>query len=146
MSMKSKSRRDQRKKAQKKKANIRLMALHTHKRQYRCSGKVYRRMTEHHQDVLQNIEFALVSTWRTYNSIDDADVKKALMACLKGVPAEDANAYRLQQALDDIRDLRDDISDDLWQDGLRVVLESVHNHSPATPGTTGYLRFVDQFF
>ena len=121
------------------------MALHAQNSHYDASGKVYRRMTRDHQDVLQNIEFALLSTWRTYPTIDDADVKQALTACVDGVPAEDADAYRLQMALDNVREVRDDVSDDLWRDGLRVVLHSVHNHSTATRGATGYLRFIDMF-
>lgn len=144
MSMKSKARRDQRKKAQKKAKN-RIQALRTKSNPFHVSGKIYRRMTDRHFDILQNIEFALVSTWRRHKGIDDSDVKQALVACLTGVPAEDVDPIRLQQALDDVRDLRGDITDELWRDGLRVVLHSVHNHSTATPGATGYLRFAENF-
>ena len=144
MSMKSKARRDQRKKAEKK-AKSRIQALRTQRSSFRVPNKVYRRMTERHPDVLQNIEFALLSTWRSHKEIDDSDVKHALIACLQGVPAEDVGAMRLQEALDDVRDLRDDITDELWRDGLRVVLHSVHNHSTAMSGATGYLRFIQDF-
>ena len=102
-------------------------------------------MTQRHPDVLQTIEFALLSTWRGHKGVDDSDVKHALVACLRGVPAEDVDAIRLQEAFDDVRDLRGDITDDLWRDGLRVVLHSVHNHSTTTPGATGYLQFIDDY-
>ena len=144
MSMKSKARRDQRKQAEKKAQN-RIQALRPRSSAFHVSDKVYRRMTQRHPDVLQNIEFALVSTWRSHRAIDDGDVKQALVASLRGVPAEDVDALRLQQSLDSMRDQRVDIADELWRDGLRVVLHSVHNHSTATSGATGYLRFVQDF-
>ncbi|GAG34969.1 unnamed protein product, partial [marine sediment metagenome] len=38
-----------------------------------------------------------------------------------------------------------DIPDDIWRDGLRTVLESVHRHSSLKPGSRDYLDFVSDY-
>ena len=48
-------------------------------------------------------------------------------------------------ALEAIRQFREDISDDVWHDGLRVVRDSVHRHSRLRRGETGYLAFAGQY-
>jgi len=105
----------------------------------------YYYMTSEHADVLQNIEFALVSAYRKDNGIDDKDVAAALKTALAGEVPEDEAVRSLVEGLAEIRRFRADISDDLWIDGLKVVLESVHNHSHARSGDRGYLKFVQSF-
>ena len=141
----SKVKRLKRKRALQKKANICQMALKKELRATLGSRKLLKRMARDHQDVLQNIEFVLVSGYRSDRSIDDrivADVLKA--AILDDIP-EDARAQTLNEGLEEVREIRSDISDDIWRDGLRTVLQSVHRHSSLIPGSRGYLDFVSDF-
>jgi len=141
----SKVKRLKRKRALQKKANIRQMALKKNSKVMLGSRKLLKRMSRDHQDVLQNIEFVLVSGYRSDRSIDDriiADVLKA--AILDNIP-EDARAQTLNEGLEEVREIRSDISDDIWRDGLRTVLQSVHRHSSLIPGSRGYLDFVSDY-
>jgi len=141
----SKLKRMRRKRAAQKKANIHLMALHSEQRATLGSYKLLKRMTRDHPDVLQNIEFALVSIYRNDRSIDDRIVADVLKAAIHGNEPEDERAQSLSEGLKEIRRLRSDTSDDIWRDGLRTVLQSVHTHSSLRPGATGYLDFVSDF-
>ena len=102
-------------------------------------------MARDHLDVLQNIEFALVSGYRSERSIDDRIVADVLIAAILDAEPEDSRAQSLNESLENIRMLRSDISDDIWRDGLRTVLESVHRHSSLIPGARGYLDFVSDY-
>ena len=141
----SKLKRMQRKRADQKKANIRLMSLHGGTKEAPGSGKLLKRMTRDHQDVLENIEFILVSGYRDDGRIDDRIIAVALKAAISGDMAEDALAESLNKGLEEIRRLRSDISDDIWRDGLRTVLQSVQRHSSLRPGEREYLDFVSDF-
>jgi hypothetical protein len=102
-------------------------------------------MSRDHQDVLQNIEFALVTGHREDPRVDDRDARSALRACLQGKDADGPRAARLAESLAAIRRLREDISDAVWNDALRVIEESVRRHSGFRPGETSYLAFASQF-
>jgi len=102
-------------------------------------------MARDHLDVLQNIEFVLVSGYRSERSIDDCIVADALIAAILDAEPQDTRAQSLNESLENIRELRSDVSDDIWRDGLRTVLESVHRHSSLKPGSRGYLDFVSDF-
>ncbi len=141
----SKLKRMRRKRALQKQANIREMAFKRNLKVTLGSGKLMKRMTRDHQDVLQNIEFILVTGYRDDHSIDDCIVADALEAAILGSEPEDCRARSLNEALEEIRQLRSDVSDDIWTDGLRTVLQSVHRHSRLTPGCTWYLDFASQF-
>lgn len=141
----SKAKRLKRKKALQKKVNIRQMALSRSLKATLGSHKVLKRMTQDHQDVLQNIEFVLVSGYRNDHSIDDCIVADVLKAAIQGEAPEGARAIPLNEGLEDIRQFRSDVPDDIWQDGLRTVLQSVHRHSNLRPGSRGYLDFVSDF-
>jgi hypothetical protein len=141
----SKLKRMRRKRATQKKANIRLMSLHSGMGEAPGSGKLLKRMTRDHQDVLQNIEFVLVSAYRDDHSIDDRIVAAALRAAIHGDVPEDARAQSLNEGLEEIRELRSDTSDEIWRDGLRTVLQSVHRHSDLRLGEREYLDFVCDF-
>ena len=104
-----------------------------------------KRMSRDHQDVLQNIEFVLVSGYRSDRSIDDRIVANALKAAILDDIPEDALAQSLNEGLEEVREIRSDISDDIWRDGLRTVLQSVHRHSSLIPGSRGYLDFVSDY-
>ena len=102
-------------------------------------------MARHHLDVLQNIEFTIISRYRSDRSIDDRIVADALRAVILDTEPEDILAQSLSKSLEGIRELRADISDDIWQEGLRTVLQSVHRHSSLNPGNRWYLDFVSDF-
>ena len=141
----SKLKRMRRKRAAQKKANIRLMALHSENKEIMGSRKLMKRMTRDHQDLLQNIEFVLVSQYRENHRIDDRIVAETLKAAINGETVEDALAESLNKELEEVRLFRSDVSDDIWRDGLRTVLQSVHRHSGRRPGEREYLDFVSDF-
>ena len=141
----SKLKRMRRKPAARKKANIRLMSLPGRSKESQVSGKLLKRMVKDHQDILQNIEFVLVSAYRNDQRIDDRIVADALKAAIRNDAAEDALAESLYEGLEEVRLFRSDVSDDIWRDGLRTVLQSVHRHSDLRPGEREYLDFVCDF-
>jgi len=141
----SKLKRMRRKRAAQKKANIRRMASQSELRETLGPRKLLRRMTRDHQDVLQNIEFTLISEYRKDGSIDDRIVAEVLKAAIRGEEPESARAQSLNEDLEEIREFRADVPDDIWRDGLRTVLQSVHRHSNLRPGERGYLDFVSDF-
>ena len=51
----------------------------------------------------------------------------------------------LVMALRAMRQLREDLTDDVWREALRVVADSVKRHSDFRPGETSYLSFAGQF-
>ena len=107
--------------------------------------KLFRKMTQHHTDVLQNIEFALVSKYREHSVIDDRAVAQALEAAITDTEPTDAMSNVLFETLKETRLIRSDVSNDLWRAGLKVVLKSVHTHSDVRTGCRGYLNFVSGF-
>jgi len=104
-----------------------------------------KRMMRDHPGVLQNIEFTLVTTYREDRSIDDCIVLDALRAALEGDVPTEARRELLVDRLRDMREFRSDTPDNVWQDCLRVVMQSVRRHSSLTPGSTGYLGFISNF-
>jgi len=141
----SKVKRLKRKRALQKKANIRQMALKKHSKVMLGSRKLLKRMPRDHLDVLQNIEFILVTGYRDDRSIDDRIVADALKAAINGNVPDGPRSVSLNDGLESIRELRSDVSDDIWRDGLRTVLQSVHRHSSLIPGCRWYLDFVSDF-
>ena len=141
----SKLKRMQRKRADQKKSNIRLMSLHGGMKESPGSDKLLKRMVSDHQDLLENIESILVSRYRDDGSIDDRIISDALKAAIHGDMAEDALAESLNKDLGEARQLSSDVSDDIWRDGLRTVLQSVHRHSNLRLGEREYLDFVCDF-
>jgi len=141
----SKLKRMQRKRVAQKKANLRLMSLHGGMKEAPGSGKLLRRMSRDHQDLLQDIEFIFISRYREDRHIDDRIVVHALKAAIHGDTSENALAESLNQDLEEVRLLRSDVSDDIWRDGLLTVMQSVHRHSNLRPGKREYLDFVSYF-
>ena len=88
----SKLKRMRRKRADQKKANIRLMSLHGGTKEATGSGKLLKRMTRDHHDLLQNIEFIFISEYRDDRRIDDRIVADTLKAAIRGDTAGDALA------------------------------------------------------
>jgi uncharacterized alpha-E superfamily protein len=109
------------------------------------SGKLLKRMTRDHLDVLQNIESVLISSHRDDRSIDDRTIAQALKSSIRDDWPEDAAVQSLIEAMDQMREVRSDVPDDVWQAGLQTVLQSVRRHSSLKPGARGYLKFVSDF-
>jgi uncharacterized alpha-E superfamily protein len=141
----SKLKRMRKKRAAQKKTNIRRMALHGGLKETAATGKLLKRMTRDHVDVLQNIEFAMISAYEKDGSIDDRIIAEVLHAAIRDEEPESARAQSLNEELEEMRNLRADVTEDIWRDGLRTVLQSVQRHSDLRPGERNYLDFVSGF-
>ena len=111
----------------------------------RSLGKLMKRMARDHPDVLQNIEFALVTCHRQDRSLDDRVMDAALRASLANQPPDDPRVAIVFESLASVREMRHSVPDDIWSDCLRVVQDSVHTHSERTPGEIAYLVFASQY-
>ena len=141
----SKLKRMRKKRAARKKANIQLMSLHGELRETRATGSLLRRMTRDHVDVLQNIEFSLISSYEKDGSIDDRIIARVLQTAIRNEIPDGARAQSINKDLEEMRDFRADVPDKIWRDGLRTVLQSVQRHSKLLPGERNYLDFVSDF-
>jgi hypothetical protein len=121
----SKVKRLKRKRAMQKKANIRQMDSQKKLGATLKPRKSIKHMARDHLDILQNIEFVLVSGYRSDRSIDDRIVADALRAVILDTEPEDIRARSLNESLENIHVLRSDIPDDIWRDGMRTVLEAL---------------------
>ena len=111
----------------------------------RCRRNVDKQVRERHEDVLQNIEFALVSAWRENRAVDDRAVSHALRASMSRDAPDDPVAAEIFDRLAAMRSFREDVSDEVWMAALRRIDASVRLHSSRDPGDRSYLRFADQF-
>ena len=141
----SKLKRMRKKQAARKKASIRQMSLHGGLRETQATGKLLKRMTRDHVDVLQNIEFTIISAYDKDDSLDDRIIAEVLHAAIRDEVPDDARAQSLHEDLIEMRHLRANVSDDIWRDGLRTVLQSVQRHSNLWPDERSYLDFVSDF-
>ena len=141
----SKAKRLKKKRDLRKKANIREMAMKRQMKSTLGTDKMADEMIRNHQGILQNIEFAIVSCRRNNNKIDDYVIAGTLKAAIHSEEPTGELSAELKRDLDDIRQTRSDIADDLWRDGLRTILQSVHLHSNLRPGSRGYIDFASQF-
>lgn len=107
--------------------------------------KIYRQMTRDHLDVLQNIEFCIVTVARRCSEIDDKVVASALKAAIEDVEASDELTALLVSDLENTRLVRPDVPDTIWINGLKVVLQSVYTHSEARASDRDYLDFVQNY-
>lgn len=123
----------------------RKLGLQGDKEAMRGSHKLLKRMRRDHLDVLQNIEFFLIKRYEEDGTIDDRLVSEALKAAIDNVIPQDERAALIKGSLQGIREIRSDVPDDIWRDGLRTILQSVHRHSDLKPGSTYYLDFVSEF-
>lgn len=99
-------------------------------------------ITRSHADVLQNIEATLVQCWREVEGVDDAWAHLALVAAMRDDPPDHPTAGHVYSLLKAVRKLRGDVAPDLWLDALRVVDQSVRDHSSLRHGDRSYLAFI----
>lgn len=140
MSKKTQSKRNLIKKASRRRSAGRKSLKETLK-----ESRFMKRMTRDHVDVLQNIEFILVTSYRENRSIDDRIIADGLKAAIDNDVPQDEGAISIKENLQDMYQFRGDISDDIWRAGLRTVLQSVRRHSDLRPASTDYLDFVSEF-
>ncbi|MBN2312806.1 MAG: hypothetical protein JXM79_02685 [Sedimentisphaerales bacterium] len=138
----SKLKRMRKKRAAQKKVNIRQMSLDSEFKETLGTRKLLRRMTRDHLDVLQNIESVFISAYHEDGSIDDRVIAEVLKAAIRDEEPVSARAQWISDELDEVRNLRPDVTDDIWRDGLKTVLQSVQRHSDLRPGEREYLDFV----
>jgi hypothetical protein len=125
--------------------NKEVVHTYQHDRENKLDMK---QMSRDHLDVLQNIEFALINLARQEDEIDDRTIDEALRIALRGgEPDEDTDGFvvELLEVLDEMRDFRGDVPDNIWQAGLKTVRDSVRNHSSLAPGEKRYIRFVEPY-
>lgn len=108
-------------------------------------AKIFKQMTRDHVDVLQNIEFSIVSTCRSYDDIDDRVITSALKTAIDGSEPVGELSAVLVNDLAGFRGIRPPVPDDIWTKGLKVVMESVHTHSDTKPGDRDYLAFIRNY-
>jgi hypothetical protein len=108
-------------------------------------GKRMKVMSRDHEDVLQNIEFAVVTQFREDRGIDDRHVDEALTVTIENGEPSDRRVDDLVYAIDQMRLLREDVSDDVWRTALLTVRDSVRRHSGRRPRETSYLDFVSPY-
>jgi len=73
-----------------------------------------------HMDLLQNIEFTLVTAYRNDNTIDDAVIRNALRELVYNKTCEDPRSELIVSQLHEIKNVRSDISDKIWKQTLRI--------------------------
>ena len=127
--------------ARKKKEKKKRRAMSTTDRLPDSPGLISR-MSQHHLDVLQNIEAIVVQSWREDPSIDDGVAYRALRAAMNGQPSDDESSRAIADGLMEVRRLRADVPDRVWRDALLTVAQSVRRHSACRAGETAYLRFA----
>ncbi len=107
-------------------------------------GKLMRTMQRDHLGVLYAIEKAIVEANREHADVDDSAVRAAVVAHLNDRDP-DRCGEEVFNRLAAARRNRSDVPDEVWRDGLRVVLDSVKNHSDCQPGEVGYVEFARAF-
>jgi len=121
--------------------------VHTyqHEREIKAGMK---QMVREHMDVLQNIEFALIACSQKDPRIDDWMIDSALEHILQRIEmgkGTKPQVWMMCQILEQMRETRADVTDDIWHGGLRTVRESVRRHSNLQPGEKTYIQFVSQY-
>lgn len=103
-------------------------------------------ITTSHADVLLGIELALIDCWRQIEEIDDHCVHVGLVAAMRGDPPDHPAAHIIFMRLLALGLGRDAIDAETWLDALRVVDQSVRDHSTLRDGDRSYLTFIGGFF
>jgi hypothetical protein len=99
-------------------------------------------ITRKHEDVLQDIEATLVDCWSQVEGLDDRWAHLALVAAMRDDPPDHPTSWYVYGCLKAARERRDDVAPDVWLDALRVVDQSVRDHSSLQRGDRSYLRFI----
>ena len=131
--------------ALKRQAKRRQTRPHVEPVKLKASASVENRMMQYHADVLNAVESALVQAGRLSEQVDDRTCSIALRASIAGTESNHPQAHQLVEELAFRRSGRPDVSDELWLDALRVVLNSVRRHNQCREGDIDYLSFATAF-
>jgi hypothetical protein len=103
-------------------------------------------ITTHHADLLANIEGTILETARDVTGLCDHWTHLGLIGAMRDDMPDHPCSLMLYEAIKKLRQGRDDVADDLWLDALRVVDQSVRDHSSLRHGDRSYLSFIGAFF
>lgn len=103
-------------------------------------------ITTHHTDLLENIEGTILETWRHVTGLCDHWTHLGLIGAMRNDMPDHPCSLMLFEALKKLRAKREDVDDELWLDALRVVDQSVRDHSSVKHGDRSYLEFIRAFF
>ena len=134
MSRQSKIKRDQKKKKQKKTQKSTGVSI-----------RKMKRISVTYPDVLQNIEKTIVLEYQSANPITDVTAANALRYFIYNKETQDPQTISLVDKLTEVKSRRSDISNTVWLECARVVLDSIKTHSFLEPNSTSYLKFVEGF-
>lgn len=104
-----------------------------------------KKMMRDHLDVLQNIEAVLNDARQNDKGVDDRIVLEALRCAHNSDVPDALRTIDLVEKLIEAEEMRSDVPEPIWQECLRVVIESVRTHSLLKPGETTYLDFIANF-
>ena len=113
--------------------------------QMRANRGLRERTVRRHEDLLRRIETVFVMAYRQSEEVDDRACHAAIESTLMGRPSHHPIAAMLAESLGQVRHAGSGGGDQAWGDALRVVAQSIRNHSSRQPGEVGYLAFVDMF-
>jgi hypothetical protein len=103
-------------------------------------------ITTHHADLLANIEGTILETARDVTGLCDHWTHLGLIGAMRDDMPDHPCSLMLYETLKKLRQGRDDVADELWLDALRVVDQSVRDHSSLRHGDRSYLSFIGAFF
>jgi len=103
-------------------------------------------ITTHHTDLLEDVEGSILETQRYVTGLCDHWTHLGLIGAMRDDLPEHPCSIMLFQALKNLRQQREDVDDELWLDALRVVDQSVRDHSSLRHGDRTYLSFIGAFF
>jgi hypothetical protein len=104
-----------------------------------------KKMVRDHADVLHAIEFALLDGHKHAPGIDDRIALDALRCMHNDTVPSDLLAIDLVEKLIEAREMHAKLPELVWNECLRVVMDSVRRHSTLKPGATIYLDFIANF-
>jgi hypothetical protein len=103
-------------------------------------------ITTRHADLLEDIEYTLLICASENEKVDDAAIHVALVATMRGDPPDHPSPWAIFAELKRLRNEREEVAADVWLDALRVVDQSVRDHSGLRRGEASYLAFILLFF
>ena len=108
----------------------------------RSSKARLKSISREYEDVLKAIETVIVKAGSAMPQFDDNLADLALTAALHGAEPDEPVVKSVADAITWARPRDAEITDVIWKECLRVVIESVRRHSDRRPGRITYLEFA----
>jgi hypothetical protein len=102
-------------------------------------------ITRSHADVLENIERTLLDCWSVCEDLDDQWVHLGLVGAMRDQPPDHPTSSYVYGRLKKVRERLNDVPPDIWLDALRVVDQSVRDHSSLRHKDISYLTLILAF-